>query len=413
MSSATQRRALRSGTSLWAGSWGDGVAHSPLRRDAETDVAVVGAGISGALVALALAKRGLRVLVLDRRAPMCGSTMASTSLIQFEIDLPLTDLIARLGRPKATRAWRRSVLAVRALAHLVKRERIRCGFAPRSSLYLAGDAFGHRALRAEARARAAAGIPGRFLDADALGRTFNIDRTGAILSTGSAVANPVQLTAGVLRRAIVRGARVHAPADVRDVASTRRGVLLTLSDGHVVRASHAVFCTGYELLRAVPLRGHRVASTWAMASAPVAKLPAWLGSTIVWEGSNPYLYLRTTAEGRVIAGGEDVMSPTAYTERSLLRSKAAAIERKVATLLPGVSLTVTHRWGGAFGTSPSGLPIIDGVPGLRGCHVVAGFGGNGITYSAIAAVVIADRVTGRRDPDAELFRAPRATGSGA
>lgn len=368
---------------------------------------MVGAGISGALVALALAKRGMQVCVLDRRAPMRGSTTASTALLQFEIDLPLTALAERLGLARARRAWQRSLAAVYALGRLIDREGIRCGFAHRQSLYLAGDAYGHRALRREAQARSEADLPGRFLESGALAARFGIDRTGAIVSRGSAVANPVQLTAALLRRAVARGARILVPADVVEVTPGRSGAKLSLSSGHAVRASHAVFCTGYELLRAVPLRDHRILSTWAIAGQPSAPLPAWLGETVVWEASDPYLYLRTAADGTLMAGGEDSDAASAHTNATLMRSKSRQIARNVRALLPGVRLSTTHRWAGAFGASSTGLPIIGGVPGLPRCHVVAGFGGNGITYSVIAADIIRARLSGRRDPDETLYRVHR------
>ena len=407
MPGATPRRTLRSGHSIWEGSWGTHVPVTLVRHDLGCDVAVVGAGISGALVALALAKCGMQVRLLDRRAPMCGSTTASTALLQFEIDVPLLVLAERVGLARARRAWRRSLAAVEALERLVRREHLRCGYARRHSLYLAGDAYGHRALRREAAARGAADLPGEYLDHGSVAERFALDRTGAILSRGAAVANPVQLTAALLRRAVARGARVHAPADVVEVQSGRGKVTLTLASGRAVHARHVVFCTGYELLPAIPLRGHRIVSTWAVAGVPAAALPAWLGETVVWEASDPYLYLRTTADGSLIAGGEDAAAPSAHTSATLLRSKARTIALKVAALVPGLQLTLTHRWAGAFGASSTGLPIIDGVPGMPNGHVVAGFGGNGITYSVIAADIIRARITGARDPDADLYRVTR------
>lgn len=338
---------------------------------------------------------------------MRGSTTASTALIQFEIDLPLTALAERIGLAPARRAWQRSLAAVGALGRLIKREGIRCGFARRQSLYLAGDAYGHRALRREVQARAAAGLPGRFLDSGAVAERFQIDRTGAITSRGSAVVNPVQLTAALLRRTVQRGARIHVPADVVAVTPGRGGVTLALGSGHEVRASHVVFCTGYELLRAIPLRDHRILSTWAIAGKPSTPLPSWLGNTVVWEASDPYLYLRTTGDGTLIAGGEDSDAGSAHTDATLMRRKSRRIARNVQGLLPGVRLTTTHRWAGAFGASSTGLPIIGGVPGLPRCHVVAGFGGNGITYSVIASEIICARLSGRRDPDEALYRVRR------
>ncbi|MCA9513993.1 MAG: FAD-binding oxidoreductase, partial [Myxococcales bacterium] len=235
-----------------------------------------------------------------------GAEPLSTALLQWEIDLPLTALADRVGPARAARAYRRSRAAVDALADLVTRERIRCGFAPRRSLYLAGDTYGHRALDAEAAARAELGLESAFLGKRALRDRFGIDRTGAILSEGSAAADPARLAAALLRRAADRGARVFSPVTVTGAASDPDGVtLLTDSAGHAVRARHAVFCCGYELPEGVPTPGATTLSTWAIASRPRARRPPWLRDTLVWEASDPYLYLRMGPDGRVIAGGED------------------------------------------------------------------------------------------------------------
>jgi glycine/D-amino acid oxidase-like deaminating enzyme len=75
-----------------------------LKRDLVTDVLVVGAGISGALIAYALASDGHRVAVVDRRGLVMGSTPASTSLLLYEIDVPLIHLKRKLGRaPRSVR----------------------------------------------------------------------------------------------------------------------------------------------------------------------------------------------------------------------------------------------------------------------------------------------------------------------
>lgn len=403
----TRQRDLRTGESLWEDSTGRSVRTRRLRGDVAADVAVVGAGISGALMAYTLARSGASVAVLDRRPPVHGSTLASTALLQFEIDVSLSELSRRIGASRARRAWRRSVAGVRALARLVREAGISCGFEARQSLYLSGDVYGARALAHEVELRARSGVPGRLVGHDALERRFGIDRTAAILSPSNAVADPAQLTAALLRRAAAWGAALYSPADVCLVDASRTGVRLFTGDGVTVHAGDAVFCTGYELPDELQLAGREIKSTWAIAAKASEPLPPWLARTVVWEASDPYLYLRTTPDGSLIAGGEDEASATRHADRALLRRKAAAIATKVEALLPGVELQLTHAWGGAFGESSTGLPIIDRLPGLARCHVVAGFGGNGITYSMIAAQITSARLRGRRDPDADLYRALR------
>jgi glycine/D-amino acid oxidase-like deaminating enzyme len=61
-------------------------SYPSLNHDIKTDIAVMGAGISGALVANQLCRAGYKVVVVDRRHVGLGSTAASTALLQYEID---------------------------------------------------------------------------------------------------------------------------------------------------------------------------------------------------------------------------------------------------------------------------------------------------------------------------------------
>lgn len=402
MTGATIKKNLRTGRSLWADSAGLGVWVRPLKEAISVDVAIVGAGISGAFMAHELS-RDHTVAVLDRRPPLTGSTVASTALLQWEIDLPLTALAEKIGPAKAKRAYLRSRSAVDALKGIVTREKIVCGLKDKATLYLAGDEYGHRALEAEAAARAAIGLESEYAGPAALRERFGIDRTGAIISQGSASADPARLAAGLLRRALKAGATVYSRVEVMEAASDPDGVTLLTDAGHAVRAKSVVFCCGYEFPKGVPTPGAKVISTWALASKPRQRCPAWLRDTLVWEASDPYLYFRMGGDGRLIVGGEDEADPDAHADQAKLKRKCETIVRKLHALLPGVEFEVDYSWAGAFGESATGLPSIAPVPDMDHAWAVMGFGGNGITYSVIASQVVSTALRGGADPDADLY----------
>ena len=402
MTGATIKKNLRTGRSLWADSAGLGVPVRPLKEAISVDVAIVGAGISGAFMAHELS-RDHTVAVLDRRPPLTGSTVASTALLQWEIDLPLTALAEKIGPAKAKRAYLRSRSAVEALKRIVAQERIVCGFKDKATLYLAGDEYGHRALETEAAARAAIGLESEYVGPADLRERFGIDRTGAIVSQGSASADPARLAAGLLRRAQKAGAAVYSRVEVMEAASDPDGVTLLTDAGHAVRAKAVVFCCGYEFPKGVPTPGAKVISTWALASRPRQRCPAWLRDTLVWEASDPYLYFRMGGDGRLIVGGEDEADPDAHADKAKLKRKCRTIVRKLHALLPGVEFEVDYSWAGAFVESATGLPSIAPVPDMDHAWAVMGFGGNGITYSVIASQVVSMALRGGADPDADLY----------
>ena len=385
------------------------VPHAPLGRDLSTDVLVIGAGISGALMAEALSSTH-KVVVVDRRGPVMGSTPASTALVEYEVDTPLTLLAEQIGMARAVRAWRRSALAVHALAAKTRDLGIAADQRRTDNLYLAGDVLDADGLRAEGEARRHAGLETMFLGRKALRDRFGIRRAAALLAHDDMALDPRRLTAGYLNVAIGRGAKLFAPIEVTDVETHRGGVTAKTAEGPMIRAGAVVFCTGYEMPDWVPQGRHQLISTYAIATQPQPGR-LWPEDCMIWEASDPYLYLRSTPDGRVICGGEDEEFADAAARDALIGAKAAAIARKLKRLMPQLDTDPEFAWAGAFGATATGLPSIGAVPGKPHCYAVLGFGGNGITYSRIAADVIGAELAGKPDPDADLyaFRRVRAT----
>ena len=402
--SVTRHRNLRAGTPIWLRHRRPPVPHSKLPGRLEPDVVVVGAGISGALIADALVTAGKRVVVLDRRGPLQGSTPASTALLQFEIDTPLSHLSRKIGRDRAARAWWRSAASIEYLRARITDLAIDCDFVDRCSVLLPGDVLDRAGLEHEAEERRAAGLRSEMIDRRALKRLTGIDRPGAILSQGAAEANPVKLVAGLWRSAVARGARIYAPVQVDDVESFRDHVRIKTKTGRTLRAGAVVFATGYELVKFIHPKGYKVISTFAYATRSQRK--AWPSRCLIWEAADPYLYARTTQSGHVIVGGEDEPFSDAQRRDQLLPEKVAVIAGKLKRLMPRIDTTPLYAWCGSFGESPTGLPLIGPIPRHPHCYAVLGFGGNGITFSATAAQLLQRQLCGLQDPDADLFRIP-------
>jgi len=402
---ATIQRDLRSGTPVWLRRGEVRVASSPLARSLAVDAAVVGAGVSGALVADALVRSGKSVAVFDRRGPVKGSTAASTALLQFEIDQPLIHLMQKLGRNRAIRAYWRSATALDFLRGRIADLGLRCGLRERMTVYLPGNVLNVAELKREAAARAQVGLRSRFIASDELRALTGIEKPGAVLSSGCGELDPVALVAGLWRSATSRGARIFSPTEVIDIEPGRTQVTLRTDTGFSVRAKSAVFATGYEVVKLVKTSGHKVISTWAMATKPQPER-LWDSRCLIWEASDPYLYLRTTLDGRVVVGGEDESFSDEATRDALMPRKIATIRRKLHKLLPALDTQAEFTWAGCFGESATGLPFIGAIPGAPRCYAILGYGGNGISFSMIAAQVIQRAILGLPDPDADLFALP-------
>jgi glycine/D-amino acid oxidase-like deaminating enzyme len=334
--------------------------------------------------------------MIDREFPGHGSTAASTSMLLWEIDSSLVKLTELYGFERASRAYLASLHAVARLKSLVLQLGVPCEMRNRNSLLLAAGDTGTQ-LRTEHDLRRRAGLPGDFLDHAKLLDLFGIARAGAIVSPGSADADPMQLARGLLAIAIARGARIFEAEAVQFDAGAR-AVGVVLQNGREIEARSVILATGYVMPDIVCSTMHAVSSSWAIATTPQPQ-NVWKDSALIWEDSKDYLYARATSTGRIIIGGEDSREMTEPGARdALIPEKSRLLARKLAALWPAADLDIDFRWAGTFDTTSDGLPLIGPVPGARNVYAAYGYGGNGITFSYLAAQLIGDLIAGASSP---------------
>jgi glycine/D-amino acid oxidase-like deaminating enzyme len=320
-------------------------------------------------------------------------------MLQWEIDRSLTELTELYGFERAANIYRQSLQAVTGLNALVARESLPCDFRPRQSLYLAsGDGTGAAELRAEHALRERAGLPGFYLDHPTLLREFGISREAAILSPGSAEADPLCLAHALLATAVRRGAALY-DGEATGFEAIGGGLAVGLADGQTIEARHVVLATGYVMPDFVKTELHRPSSSWAIATPPQKPQVLWPGRPLIWEATTPYFYARTTTDDRIIIGGEDDPAMVEPADRdAAMPRKSERILQQLKTLCPDAELRADYSWSGAFSETSDGLPLIGRVRGYPHLHAAYGYGGNGITFSFLAARMIARMIVGEDEP---------------
>lgn len=364
------------------------------RSSFKTGVIVVGAGITGALVAQHLTALGRKVALIDRLAPGQGSTAASTAMLQWEIDTSLVDLAALYGFDKARRIYRQSLAAVRGLGDLAAGLGIECAWRDRSAVLLAGDGDDGRAVAEECAARARAELPSTFLTGGALVDRFGLRRAAAAASTGAAECDPVRLAHGMLACAMRAGALlIHEDVTAYDFDA--RGARVALSGGLEIEGQALVLATGYAMPPFVTSDVHRMSASWAAVTGRDTPHGFWRDQSLIWEDATPYLYARTASDGRILVGGEDERIDDPVARDRLAPEKAAAMHRKLEAVWGQALPRFESIWSAAFSETVDGLPLIGPVPGCAHAFAAYGYGGNGITYSFLASRMIGDLVAGR------------------
>ena len=369
------------------------------------DVVVIGGGITGALVAYHLAEAGVDVVVVDKRDMGTGSTAGSTGLLQYEIDTPLHKLIGMVGEDHAVRSYLLCRDALKKIERLTERIGDACGFEQQESLYLASTRRAVAGLWREFEARALHGLAVAWWDRERIAEESSLAHEAAIWSGEAAQIDAYRFAQCLLLAAQKKGARLFDRTRVTSRVVKPRGVELRTERGARVRAKKQVIATGYEAQEYLPEKVTEMASTYALVSEPLGELTGWPGGRLVWETARPYFYLRTTVDGRAIIGGYDEPFRDPRARDALLPAKTTALVRRFRQLFPEIaSFESAYAWTGTFGGTKDGLPYIGEHAARPHTYFALGYGGNGITYSVIAAEIIRDLFLGKRNRDAAIFR---------
>ncbi|MBK6809153.1 MAG: FAD-binding oxidoreductase [Sandaracinaceae bacterium] len=394
---------LSSGSPFWVVKNGLLHPYSRLREDVRCDVLVVGAGITGALIADHLARAGMSVCVIESREAGWGSTSASTALLQYEIDTELQDLAERYGEDDAVLAYRSCEKAIGSLQKLAKTLR-GVDFQPMQSLYFASRWYHKTRVESEGRLRLANGFELEILDRAALQDRFGINAPAGLLTPVAAETDPYQFAHRLLGRVTRLGGRVHARTALASFQSVRGGVRVETEDGATIRCKQLVFAAGYESQAWLDQRVASNRSSYAFVSEPMPGELGVLKDTLVWESSRPYLYVRRTADERVLVGGEDDKLDIPLRRDARVAKKSAKLARRVQELFPELPLRVAFAWAGTFAETDDGLPFF-GTHEEHGprVHFAMAYGGNGITYSLIGAELLRDTLLGKQHPCGALF----------
>lgn len=395
---------LKSGYPFWAVKNGLMYTFPKLGTDLDCDVVVMGAGITGALIADELAGHGHDVVVVDQRDVCWGSTSASTALLQYEIDTHATDLAKRYDQASAFLAYQSSLHAIREIGEIAQ-EVGDVDFANCDSLYYASNRADLSSLADEFAWRKQYGFPVRWLNRRALKEEYGLTAPAAILSSVAARVDPYRLASRLLERMQQKGARVFDRTEVTSITATEHSVELITDSGMSIKAKHTVIASGYESQNWLLERVAKNLSSYAYISDPLdpAEL-RWLANTMLWESSRPYIYLRSTGDGRLLVGGEDDDRDNPARRDRLVDRKAATLQRKVSRLFPHLQAEPAFAWAGTFAETSDGLPLFGHHPqyGPRVLFALA-YGGNGITYSMLGASLLRAQIEDRSHPLTGLF----------
>ncbi|MGZ9583446.1 NAD(P)/FAD-dependent oxidoreductase [Paenibacillus marinisediminis] len=402
---------LKSGTFPWIGTLEPKYTYPTLDEDLKCDTVIIGGGMSGAILAYELSKQGQQVVLLEKHAIGTGSSSANTGLLQFCNDKSISSCIHTFGEKHGIRFYQLCKEAIDKLIALKDELLFDTQLILRSSLYYASCEDHVKLLKQDYDILVRNGFPVEWWNAEDVERSFGFKKPAAIVSHGDAEVNAFRFIHALLLTAVKRyGLRVYEHSKVNRRTNTADSIVVTTDGRHHVTAQHAIFAMGYETQELKRDRNAKLESTFAIMSEPIEGLDqVWHERMLIWETARPYLYMRTTPDHRIVAGGLDESTMNPAERDRMLPQKAKLLEQEVMKLFPSLApIRFSHAWSAVFCSTHDGYPYIGAHPDYPRCYFIEPYGGNGTVYCMIAAEIIPALVTQGNHPDADLFRLDRS-----
>jgi len=398
---------LRSNESYWLLKNGIINSYPSLRKDISCDVLIVGGGITGSLMAFQLCSEGYKTVLIDKRDVSMGSTSATTSLLQYELDKPLYSLIDLVGEQAAVSTYQQGVQAIQKLEGIVKSLNIACDYETKKSLFVARTDNDVQWLTLEFECRKKFNFEVRWLTKAQLLSEFGVQGHGAILSEVGASMDAYQLSHFLLDYcANHHGLEIYDHTELKKAGHKNEENIIH-TEGGIITCLHTIYTTGYETQFFIKDKIVDLVSTYAFISEPLPDIPKPILNTLIWDTNEPYFYMRSTSDKRILVGGCDVRFKNPDRRDALIEKKEIELLKKFKELIPGISIFPDFSWAGTFGVTKDALPYVGTHPDFPRSYFVLGFGGNGITFSVMGMEIISDALAGRQNNFLEYFRFKR------
>jgi glycine/D-amino acid oxidase-like deaminating enzyme/nitrite reductase/ring-hydroxylating ferredoxin subunit len=385
---------LRDGTntSLWQITTNQFVPQSKPFPTSEVDVVVVGGGITGITTALLLQEAGKRCVVAEAAALCFGTTGGTTAHLNTLLDVPYPVIEKKFSKDKASLVATATVRAIELIKHNIDRFNIECGFALQDGYLFAQDEKQDKELETILKSLQDVGLAASKTTTIPIPATF----TSAIKVEGQAKFHPTKYVMALATAFEQAGGLILENCRVTDVDDTDP-LTITTSRG-TLRAKDIVYAThippGINLihLRCAPYRSYAMAVTLLDEKYP---------DGLVYDMLDPYNYYRTqeiNGQKYLIVGGKDHKTGhETNTEKHFMELEILVREQ--------FNVEAIHsKWSSQYFEPADGLPYIGHLPGNPGhVYVATGYGGNGMTYSAVAAITLCDMIINNNAPFAELF----------
>lgn len=378
-----------------------------LTEDIKTDVCIIGGGATGAIASYYFSKKNIKTVILEKKRIGHSSTSISTALLQYELDDSLSKLKEFIKLEDAIRAHELGLIALKELEDFIKQYKNECDYKKRDALLYTAKTNEINAIKIEYELRKQNGFHVNYIDENTNEFSFDL-KAGIISKDGGAEIDPYKYTHQLLDISQSMGSKVYENTEVIDLNHYDDYVDVITEFGYKVKAKKVIVATGYDTKMFSDRNFAPKATTFNIATKPVKNFDGWKDRVLIRDNNDPYNYLRTTNDNRLIIGGEDVEFIPDIFDEKLANEKYDILENRLKSMFKDINdIEIDFKYCGTFASTADNLGFIGEDTKHKNLWYILGYGGNGILFSILGGMMLSDLYNGKINKDMRLFKVNR------
>ena len=358
-----------------------------LTEDVETDVIIVGGGVTGSILGYYFSKEGIDTVILEKSRIAHGSTSITTSLLQYELDSNLMALTENVSLDHAINSYKLGVKALDEIEKFIKEYGNKCDYIKRDTLLYTAKKLEIEELYQEYKLRKENGFNVKFINEDENPFSFDL-KAGVYGIEGGAELDPFKYTHHLLEVACNNGLRVYENTPVIDVKYNKDYVEAITSYNHKVRGKILVLATGFNTKLFTDRNFGVKTYTYNIVTKPLKNIEGWFNNVLIRDNEDTYNYFRTTPDNRIIAGGED----TPFTDNfnpKIAMEKYDILEQRVKNMFNKIDdIEIEYKYCGTFDSTKDNLGFIGKDPKNDKLWYGLGYGANRILFAILGGMML-------------------------
>jgi glycine/D-amino acid oxidase-like deaminating enzyme/nitrite reductase/ring-hydroxylating ferredoxin subunit len=374
-----------------------------LDAELQTDVCIVGAGISGMTTAYLLACEGRSVVVLDDGPIGGGETGRTTAHLSNAFDDRYYEVERLFGEHGARVVAESHTAAIDKIEEIVRSEQIDCDFERLDGYLFVPPDCSNEVLEREIAAARRAGLH----DVEWVDRApiSDFDTGRCLRFPRQAQFDPLKYLAGLARGALRHKARIYPRTHAEEIKGGNPACVTTSND-HKVNAGAVVVATNAAVNDSIILSTRESKYRTYVIGAFVPR--GSVTKALYWDTADPYHYVRIQSVGDedlLIVGGEDER----VGEHDDGDERFAELYRWTRKRFPMIG-RIEFCWSGHIVEPTDTVAFIGRMPLSEGnIFVVTGDSGQGMTHGTIAGILLTDLIQGRRNEWSNIYDPARLT----